>query len=146
MDAIAKTGDPILSVEHLSMKFGGLIAIGDLHGDIAATRQALRQAGANDESDRWIGKDLSVVQTGDQLDRGDEEREILDLFQQLRASAAEQGGQFIPLNGNHEIMNAQANVLYEIDPAKLPLLLPTRASLLDAEAANPWEAELDQGR
>ena len=48
--------------------------------------------------------------------------------------------------GGVPVVNAQANVLYEVDPEKLPLLLPTRANILDAEAANPWEAELDQGR
>jgi ABC-type branched-subunit amino acid transport system ATPase component len=41
MNAVAATTDPILKVEHLSMKFGGLVAIGDLsfeakRGDITA--------------------------------------------------------------------------------------------------------------
>src|SRR5690606_24896416 len=61
---------------------GRLIAIGDVHGDLVATRTALRLGGAIDEANRWIGGDLRVVQTGDQLDRGDHEREILDLFEQ----------------------------------------------------------------
>jgi hypothetical protein len=89
-----------------------LIAIGDLHGDIAATRAALRLAGAIDESGRWIGGNLSVVQTGDVLDRGDGEREILDLLEQLTASAQSAGGQLIALNGNHEVMNVQGDFRY----------------------------------
>jgi hypothetical protein len=91
---------------------GRLIAIGDLHGDIAATRAALRLGGAIDASDRWIGDTLTVVQTGDQLDRGDDEREILDLFQQLQVSAAAEGGQVVALNGNHEVMNVQGDFRY----------------------------------
>src|SRR5688572_30209254 len=35
-----------------------LVAIGDVHGDLAATRAVLRLAGAIDERDRWIGGEL----------------------------------------------------------------------------------------
>ena len=54
-----------------------IVAFGDVHGDLEAARGALRLAGAIDEQDRWIGGDLIVVQTGDQLDRGDQEQAIL---------------------------------------------------------------------
>src|SRR5688572_22921685 len=39
-----------------------LVAIGDIHGDLAALRAALRLAGAIDSDDRWVGKGLTVVQ------------------------------------------------------------------------------------
>jgi hypothetical protein len=91
---------------------GRLVAIGDLHGDVAVTRAALRLAGAIDDSERWIGGDLTVVQTGDQLDRGDDERDILDLFARLAAAAPAAGGQVIALNGNHEVMNVQGDFRY----------------------------------
>lgn len=39
-----------------------LVAIGDVHGDLDKTRRAFRLAGATDESDRWIGGQLVVVQ------------------------------------------------------------------------------------
>src|SRR5688572_16450107 len=55
---------------------GRIVAVGDLHGDLQSTRQALRLARAIDEKDHWIGGDLTLVQCGDQLDRGDQEREI----------------------------------------------------------------------
>jgi hypothetical protein len=45
-----------------------IVAFGDVHGDLEATRSALRLARAIDEEDRWIGGELIVVQTGDQLD------------------------------------------------------------------------------
>src|SRR4051812_8948477 len=64
-----------------------LVAIGDLHGDLDATRAVLRLAGAIGDGDRWIGGKLVVVQTGDQLDRGDGERAILDLFDRLEGEA-----------------------------------------------------------
>jgi hypothetical protein len=93
-----------------------VVAIGDLHGDFYATRAALRLAGAIDGSDRWSGGKLVVVQTGDQLDRGDGEREIVDLFERLSREAASAGGAVIALNGNHETMNVQGDFRY-VTPA-----------------------------
>jgi len=92
-----------------------IVAIGDVHGDLDATRSALRLAGAIDAEDRWIGGQLVVVQTGDQLDRGDEERAILDLFDRLRSQAAAAGGAFHALLGNHELMNAKGDLRYVTD-------------------------------
>ena len=56
---------------------GGLariVAVGDLHGDLAATRAVLRLAGAIDDKDHWVGGELVLVQTGDEIDRGDDDR------------------------------------------------------------------------
>ncbi len=89
-----------------------LVAIGDLHGDFEATRSVLRLAGAIDEMDRWIGKELVIVQTGDQLDRGDGERKILDLLERLGEEARAAGGALHVLNGNHELMNAAGDLRY----------------------------------
>ena len=89
-----------------------VVAIGDLHGDLPATRRALRLAGAIDTKDRWIGGDLVVVQVGDVLDRGDDERAILDLLQRLEIEAKTKGGRLIQLLGNHEAMNAKGDFRY----------------------------------
>jgi Calcineurin-like phosphoesterase len=89
-----------------------IVAMGDLHGDLGATRQALRLAGAIDESDHWIGGDLVVVQTGDQLDRGDQEQAILELLDRLQDEAQEAGGAVHILNGNHELMNVRLDLRY----------------------------------
>lgn len=89
-----------------------LVAIGDLHGDLAATRSALRAAGAIDEADNWIGGKLVVVQTGDILDRGDDEQAILDLLFALEGKAKAAGGELIMLLGNHELMNAAGDFRY----------------------------------
>ncbi len=89
-----------------------VVAVGDVHGDYAATLRALRLAGAVDEAGRWVGGELVVVQTGDQLDRGDDERKILDWFDKLTGEAAAVGGAFHVLLGNHETMNAMADFRY----------------------------------
>lgn len=88
------------------------MAIGDVHGDLAATRRALRLAGAIDGDDQWIGGKLVLVQTGDVLDRGDDEPEILELLSTLQEQAAAAGGAVHLLNGNHELMNALGDFRY----------------------------------
>ncbi len=89
-----------------------IVAIGDLHGDLAATRTALRLAGAIDALDRWIGGDLVIVQTGDILDRGQNEEDIFRLLEKLSAEADSSGGAVYVLNGNHELMNAYHDFRY----------------------------------
>jgi hypothetical protein len=89
-----------------------IVAIGDLHGDVSALRAALRLGGAIDEAGKWIGAKLFVVQTGDQLDRGDDEPQILDLLERLSVEARAAGGAVYALNGNHEVMNVQADFRY----------------------------------
>ncbi len=89
-----------------------LVAIGDLHGDLDHARRALRLAGAIDEQDRWIGGHLVVVQTGDEIDRGDDDRAILDLTESLKKQAAAAGGELVALVGNHEVMNASLDFRY----------------------------------
>lgn len=91
---------------------GRIVAIGDLHGDFAATQKALRLAGVLDEAGRWSGGTTTVVQTGDQLDRGDGEREILDLLERLAKEAEAAGGHLRVLNGNHETMNVLLDFRY----------------------------------
>ncbi len=89
-----------------------IVAIGDVHGDLSATRRALKLSGAIDDTDHWIGGDLVVVQTGDQLDRGDEEQAILDLFASLAEEASAAGGGVYSLNGNHEVLNVAIDFRY----------------------------------
>ena len=89
-----------------------VVAIGDLHGDIDAVRRAFRLAGAVDDKDAWVGGKLVVVQTGDLVDRGDDDRAILDLTDRWKNEAQAAGGELIELVGNHEIMNAQLDFRY----------------------------------
>ena len=115
--AAAPTLEPA-PVENASYRFPAaprIVAIGDIHGDVHAARAALRLAGAVDDTGKWVGKDLVLVQTGDQLDRGDDEPEIIGLFERLRSEAQAAGGAVHALNGNHEIMNVQGDFRYVTD-------------------------------
>lgn len=89
-----------------------LVAIGDLHGDLSATRRAFQLGGATDAQDHWVGGKLVVVQTGDVLDRGDGERAILEFLDKQEAAAKKAGGALYRLNGNHELMNVQGDFRY----------------------------------
>ena len=107
--------DAVMAGDEVPMCFAPasrIVAIGDLHGDLNATRRALKLAGAVDDNDHWIGGKLVVVQTGDQLDRGDNEQAILDLFTRLVEEAAQAGGAVHILNGNHELMNVKLDLRY----------------------------------
>lgn len=97
-----------------------LVAIGDVHGDLAAARAVLRLGGAIDAEDRWIGGDLTVVQVGDQIDRGDDDRAVIDLFDRLAEQAEAAGGAVRSLNGNHELMNATFDFRYVTEGAYAP--------------------------
>jgi hypothetical protein len=89
-----------------------IVAIGDLHGDLDATKRVLRLAGATDAKGAWIGGKLLVVQTGDEIDRADDDRAVLDLFDALKVEAAKAGGEVVAMAGNHEIMNASFDFRY----------------------------------
>lgn len=89
-----------------------LVAIGDIHGDLEAFHRALRVAGATDEHGRWTGGKLVVVQTGDQIDRGDDDRAVIELTDQLKDVAVAAGGRFVSLIGNHEAMNVNGDLRY----------------------------------
>jgi len=105
---VEPSGEPAISVEGTGLRQrsnGRVVALGDIHGDLAVTRQVLRLAGAIDEEDRWIGQDLVVVQTGDQIDRGPDDPDIIDFFERLEKEAQTAGGAVHSLLGNHEIWN-----------------------------------------
>jgi hypothetical protein len=89
-----------------------IVAIGDVHGDLGSARDALRVAGLIDSANRWSGGTTLAVQVGDQLDRGDDERAILDWFELLADQAWAAGGGFYPLIGNHETMNVAWDFRY----------------------------------
>jgi len=82
-----------------------IVAIGDVHGDAGALIACLRMAHCIDEDENWCGGTTHVVQIGDILDRGDEERGCMDLLFRLKHEAAAAGGAVHVLMGNHEAMN-----------------------------------------
>lgn len=94
---------------------GRVVAFADVHGDYDAAVQVLRLTGLIDGNNHWMGGTTIAVQTGDQLDRGDGERAILDLFEALSQEAWDAGGGFYPLLGNHETMNVELDLRYVTD-------------------------------
>jgi hypothetical protein len=118
-----------------------VVAIGDLHGDLGGTRAALRAARAIDDKDQWIGGDLTVVQTGDILDRGDDELEIYQLLERVTADARKVGGAIVMLNGNHELMNAARDYRY-VTPGAMADFGPDRQHALDP--GGPWAKRFAQ--
>lgn len=92
-----------------------LVGFADVHGDLQATLDVLALAGLVDAEGRWAGGEAIAVQTGDQLDRGDDEEAILELFERLRGEAWEAGGAFYPLLGNHEVMQTELDFRYVTD-------------------------------
>ncbi|MBK9033714.1 MAG: metallophosphoesterase [Myxococcales bacterium] len=110
-DAVAPAcGLPALAWRHPAVP--RVVAIGDVHGDLAAIAAVLEAAGVVDRAGAWIGGATWVVQTGDVLDRGDDEQAILDWFERLEVGAAAAGGRFVWLLGNHELMNAAGDLRY----------------------------------
>jgi hypothetical protein len=97
-----------------------LVAVGDLHGDLQATRAVLELAGAIDGSGHWAGGALTLVQTGDQIDRGDDDRAVLELFARLADEAPKSGGRVIALSGNHELMNVVQDFRYVTPGSNAP--------------------------
>jgi Calcineurin-like phosphoesterase len=89
-----------------------VIAIGDVHGDFDDFCLILKRVGLIDEKLHWAGGHAILVQTGDLLDRGPKERQVLDLMTSLEDEAAKAGGQVVSLLGNHEVMNLIGDLRY----------------------------------
>ena len=89
-----------------------LVAIGDLHADLAQALAVLRMAGLVDDGGRWSGGRDTLVQTGDTTDRGPDSGPVIELLRRLQAEAAQAGGQVVPLLGNHEVMNMAGDWRY----------------------------------
>lgn len=86
-----------------------IVAIGDLHADIGVARRAFRLAGAINERDEWIGRNLTVVQLGDMIGRSDDDRQVLDFIFDIRRKAEAAGGKVHALIGNHEVMGGRVD-------------------------------------
>jgi hypothetical protein len=88
---------------------GRVVAIGGLGGDLATTTAALKAAGAIDDAGNWSGGDLVVVQLGNVLGGGKDEKAVLALLDKLAEAAKGAGGALYRLSGEQEILNVTLN-------------------------------------
>jgi hypothetical protein len=88
-----------------SMQERRIIAVGDLHGDLANTLHTFKIGGIIDDNHNWAAGNSIFVQTGDVVDRGADTIALYQLMIKLRKQAKKVGGQVIPLLGNHEVLN-----------------------------------------
>jgi len=72
----------------------------------------LQQAEVIDAQHRWIGRNVTFVQTGDYLGRGPKSRAVMDLLMALEEQAPRIGGRALTLLGNHEMMNLVGDLRY----------------------------------
>ncbi|MGH9792999.1 MAG: metallophosphoesterase [Candidatus Acidiferrales bacterium] len=91
---------------------GRVVAVGDIHGDLGNFTAILRQAGIIDAKNRWVAQNVTVVQTGDAIDRSAGSRAVLDLLMELEKQAGRKKSRLIPLLGNHEVMNITGDLRY----------------------------------
>jgi len=89
-----------------------IVAVGDVHGDLAGFKKILVHAGVVDGAGAWAGGDAVLVQVGDLIDRGPSMRGTLDFVMALEQDAAKHGGRVVALLGNHEILNLTGDLRY----------------------------------
>lgn len=79
-------------------------ALGDVHGDLAATARMLSAAGMITTSTpyHWSGGTRVLVVTGDVIDKGSQALPIIDLLITMEGEAALAGGRVVVTLGNHE--------------------------------------------
>ena len=89
-----------------------VVAIGDVHGAYDSLLRVLEGASIADASGRWVGGTATLVQVGDLIDRGPDDRRVLELIMRLEEEADRAGGRVISLLGNHEVMNLHGDLRY----------------------------------
>jgi hypothetical protein len=89
-----------------------IVAVGDVSGALAPLAALLEGVGLVDGELLWTGGQAHLVFIGDLVDRGDEDREVMDLARRLQAEAEAAGGRVHVLLGNHEAMNLTRDLRY----------------------------------
>ncbi|MEE8042727.1 MAG: metallophosphoesterase [Pseudomonadales bacterium] len=89
-----------------------VVAIGDVHGAYEPLLRILGAAELVDGEGHWIGDRATLVQVGDLIDRGADDRKVLEFMMRLEREAKAAGGRVIALLGNHEVMNLHGDLRY----------------------------------
>ena len=91
---------------------GRIVAVGDVHGRHDQLTSILQGAGLVDDQLRWTGEKDHLVLCGDLVDRGPDDRAIMDLARRLQGEAESAGGRVHVVLGNHEVMNLARDFRY----------------------------------
>lgn len=86
--------------------------ISDIEGNFGAFRKLLQANGVIDENFNWTFGNGHLVLTGDFVDRGNQQTEVLWLIYSLEEKANAAGGHVHFVLGNHEIMNMNGDLRY----------------------------------
>ncbi|WP_447763453.1 metallophosphoesterase [Sphingopyxis panaciterrae] len=86
-----------------------LLVLADTHGEYEILVAFLQRQGAINRNLEWSFGNGTLVVTGDMLDRGTHQLEILWLFYKLQLEAKKAGGALHVLLGNHESMNLRGD-------------------------------------
>jgi hypothetical protein len=116
-----------------------MVAVGDVHGDLAAFKQILQEAGVVDATGAWVGGETVLVQVGDLIDRGPSMRGTLDFVIRLERAASERGGRVVAILGNHEVMNITGDLRY-VAPANYAEFADARS---EKRLADAWRQVRD---
>jgi len=117
-----------------------IVVVGDVHGARAPLLALLGANGLCDPSGRWTGGRATLVQLGDFLDRGPDERGAIELLRSLQAGAKRARGEVVVLAGNHEIMSMLGDWRYASPEAIAGFGGPEarRAALAPSGAEGRW--------
>jgi hypothetical protein len=87
-----------------------IVAIGDLHGDLAAFAALCREVNLVDSAGHWIGRDTHLVLLGDLVGGHKDSRFLLDMVMRLVKEALAQGGRVHALLGNQDVLPIQGQL------------------------------------
>ncbi len=82
--------------------YNAIYALSDIHGMYANLIQLLRGAKLISEENLWIGGPSLILILGDDLNKGSDSIEVLDLWISLEDQISKAGGKLVHLLGNHE--------------------------------------------
>jgi hypothetical protein len=88
------------------------VAIGDVHASYDKFLALLRGTGLVDEGSNWTGGTSHLVLVGDLVDRGQDDRKVMDLAMRLQTEAKAAGGEVHALLGNHDLMVLMRDLRY----------------------------------
>jgi len=91
---------------------GRVVAIGDVHSSYEKLVTLLQGMELIDDQLAWIGGEDHLVFCGDLIDRGPDDRPVMDLIMRLQGEATAQGGRVHVVLGNHDVLNLVRDIRY----------------------------------